>query len=209
MKVNGEISAPKPVISGIPQGSVLGPLLFVLYINDLPDSVRSNILLFADDTKIFHQVSSKEDAIQLQKDIDALNNWSEKWLLKFNTDKCHVLTLGKIDNIMHTHRYTLYGDELEHVFEEKDLGVIIDMELTFDEHIATKIKKANQMMGLIRRTFSFLDGDTFKKLYTSFVRPHVEYANPVWCPHLRKHIKMLENVQIRVTKLVDSMKHMD
>ena len=209
VKVNSEISAPKPVISGIPQGSVLGPLLFVLYINDLPDSVRSNILLFADDTKIFHQVSSKEDAIQLQKDIDALNNWSEKWLLKFNTDKCHVLTLGKIDNIMHTHRYTLYGDELEHVFEEKDLGVIIDMELTFDEHIATKVKKANQMMGLIRRTFSFLDGDTFKKLYTSFVRPHVEYANPVWCPHLRKHIKMLENVQIRATKLVDGMKHMD
>ena len=83
------------------------------------------------------------------------------------------------------------------------------MELTFDEHIATKIKKANQMMGLIRRTFSFLDGDTFKKLYTSFVRPHIEYANPVWCPHLRKHIKMLENVQIRATKLVDGMKHMD
>ena len=134
----------KLVISRIPQGSVLGPLLFVLYINDLPDTVRSNILLFADDTKIFKQIKSRDDALQLQKDIDALNRWSEEWLLKFNTDKCHVLTLGKIDNILHTHRYTLYGDELAHAFEGKDLGVIIDMEMTFEEHMSLKIKKANE-----------------------------------------------------------------
>ena len=208
VRVNGELSGPKSVISGIPQGSVLGPLLFVLYINDLPDTVSSNILLFADDTKIFQQVRSREDALSLQKDIDALNAWSEKWLLKFNTDKCHVLTLGKIDKIMHTHRYTLYGDELDHVFEEKDLGVIVDMEMNFEEHMAAKVKKANAMMGLIRRSFSYLDGETFKKLYSSFVRPHLEYANSVWSPHLRKHIKMLENVQIRGTKLVDGMKTM-
>ena len=94
VRVNGELSTSKPVISGIPQGSVLGPLLFVLYINDLPDSVQSNILLFADDTKIFRQVSTAEDAEILQNDIDALNQWSEKWLLKFNIDKCHVLSLG-------------------------------------------------------------------------------------------------------------------
>ena len=151
----------------------------------------------------------KDDAIVLQQDIDALNSWSEKWLLKFNTDKCHVLTLGKFDKIQHTHRYTLYGDELEHVFEEKDLGVIIDMELSFEEHMATKIQKANSIMGLIRRTFSFMDGDTFKRLYTSFVRPHLEYANPVWSPHFRKHIKMLENVQIRATKQIDGMQKME
>ena len=209
VRVNGEMSSPKPVISGIPQGSVLGPLLFVLYINDLPDAVSSNILLFADDTKIFQQVRSKQDALSLQSDIDVLNDWSEKWLLKFNTDKCHVLTLGKIDKIMHTHRYKLYGNELDHVFEEKDLGVIVDMEMTFEEHMAAKVKKANGIMGLIRRTFSYLDSETFKKLYSSFVRPHLEYANSVWSPHLRKHIKMLESVQIRGTKLVDGMKTMN
>ena len=209
VRVNGELSTPRPVISGIPQGSVLGPLLFVLYINDLPDLVKSNILLFADDTKIFQQVKSKEDAIQLQEDIDTLGKWSDEWLLKFNTDKCHVLTLGKIDNITHTHRYALHGDEIEHVFEQKDLGVVFDMELKFEEHMGAKVKKANAIMGLIRRTFSFLDGDTFKKLYTSFVRHHIEYAIPVWCPHLRKHIKQLENVQIRATKLVDGMKEME
>ena len=207
VRVNGELSNPEPVISGIPQGSVLGPLLFVLYINDLPDVVKSNILLFADDTKIFQQVSSREDALLIQEDINALECWSDKWLLKFNTDKCHVLTLGKLDNTKYTHRYTLYKDELDHVFEEKDLGVIIDMELTFEEHMSSKIKKANGIMGLIRRTFSYLDSTTFKKLYTSFVRPHLEYAQPVWSPHFRKHIKMLENVQIRATKLVDGMKN--
>ena len=203
VRVNGELSNSKLVISGIPQGSVLGPLLFVLYINDLPEVVNSNILLFADDTKIFHQVNSREDALSIQKDINALEQWSYKWLLKFNTEKCHVLTLGKLYKIQHTHRYTLYDDELEHVFEEKDLGVIVDMNLSFEEHMSSKISKANVIMGLIRRTFSYLDPITFRKLYISFVRPHLEYAQPVWSPHLRKHIKMLETVQIRATKLVD------
>ena len=78
-----------------------------------------------------------------------------------DTDKCHLL---KFENISHTQRYTLYGDELDHVFEENDLGVIIDMELTFEEHVATKVKKANGILGLIRRSFSFLDGKLFKKL---------------------------------------------
>ena len=209
VRVNGELSVPMPVISGIPQGSVLGPLLFVLYINDLPGVVKSNILLFADDTKIFKQVKSQDDALRLQQDIDALKHWSDKWLLRFNTGKCHVLTMGKFHNIQYTHRYSLNDKELEHVFEEKDLGVIIDMELSFEEHMASKIKKANGIMGLIRRTFSYLDPATFKTLYTTFVRPHLEYAQPVWSPHFRKHIKMLEKVQIRATKLVDGMKNMD
>jgi len=145
VRVNGELSTSKAVISGIPQGSVLGPLLFVIYINDIPDVVQSNILLFADDTKIFNKVTSIDDSRKLQNDIDALNCWSDK---NFNTDKCHVLTMGKFENMMHTQRYTLYGYELDHAFEEKDLGVIIDMELTFEEHIVTKVKKANGIMGM-------------------------------------------------------------
>ena len=209
VRVNGEMSLPRPVISGIPQGSVLGPLLFVIYINDLPDVVSSNVLLFADDTKLFRQVSCKEDAIQLQNDIDALSRWSDDWLLKFNIKKCHVLSMGKFSNIKYTHRYCLGQEEVEHVFEEKDLGVIIDMNLNFQEHISTKIKKANGIMGLIRRTFCYLDTELFKKLYTTFVRPHLEYAQSVWSPHLRSQIKQLENVQIRATKLVDGMKNME
>ena len=95
------------------------------------------------------------------------------------------------------------------MFEEKDLGVIIDSELSFSEHIASKVRIANAIVGLIRRSFSFLDGTSFKKLYTVFVRPHLGYAQSVWSPHLRKHINMLENVQIRATKLVDGLARLD
>ena len=132
MKVNNDESPPAPVISGIPQGSVLGPLLFVLYINDLPDIVNSKVYLFADDTKLMRKVTSEDDARALQRDLDELEAWSKKWLLQFNPDKCHVLTIGKFENIRHTERYKLYGKELEHVFEGKDLGVHIDWELKFE-----------------------------------------------------------------------------
>ena len=107
VKVNGEESFPALVLSGIPQGSVLGPLLFVLYINDLPESVKSQILLFADDTKVFRPILSEKDSLELQNDINSLDEWTKKWLLKFNPDKCHVLTLGKIEHIKHTHRYKI------------------------------------------------------------------------------------------------------
>ena len=98
----------------------------------------------------------------------------------------------------------MYNNELDHVFEEKDLGVYIDSELKFDEHISAKVNKANSMVGLI--SFSYLDCALFKRLYTSFARPHLEYAQSVWSPHLAKHINMIENVQIRATKLVDGLK---
>ena len=145
------------------------------------------------------------DVEALQKDIDSLEHWSEKWLLKFDIDKCHMLSLGKFDKITHTHHYKLYGDEVEHIFEEKDLGVIIEMEFIFEQRMVSKIRKGNGIMGLIRRTFSFLDAETFEKLYTSFVWPYLEYANPVWSPFLRKHIKIVESVQEPATKLVDGM----
>ena len=209
VKVNGTESKSVPVISGIPQGSVLGPILFVLYINDLPDKLNSNVYLFADDTKLFYKIKSPEDAYTLQCDLNSLERWTEKWLLKFNTSKCHVLTLGKFENIVHTQRYTIHGDELEHVFEEKDLGVVFESELKFEQHIAQKVKKANQIMGLIRRSFSYLDCKLFKKLYTTFVRPHLEYAQAVWAPYLRKHVIMLEKVQKRATKLVDGLKDLE
>ena len=201
--VNNNESSPAPVTSGIPQGSVLGPLLFVIYINDLPDTVSSHIYLFADDTKLMRRILSENDAKALQNDLTLLEAWSRKWLLQFNPDKCHVLTIGRFENIRHTERYKLYGDELEHVFEEKDLGVYFDAELRFDEHISSKVNKANAMVGLIRRSFSFLDGELFKNLYTCFVRPHLEYAQTVWQPYLVKYKNMIENVQIRATKLVD------
>ena len=117
--------------------------MFVIYINDILDEIKSNGLLFADDTKIYRTITCREDAEELQNDLSTLETWSEKWLLRFNADKCHVLTTGKFEDIMHTMRYKICDKELEHVFDEKDLGVTIDSNLMFDEHIASKVQIAN------------------------------------------------------------------
>ena len=205
VKVDQAKSKIDSVVSGIPQGSVLGPLLFVIYINDLPDNVLSSILLFADDTKIFKEVNSLNDSLVIQRDIDELVRWSKDWLLKFHPDKCHVLTLGKLTNIVHAHPYTLDGDQLEHVFIEKDLGVLIDSDLSFEEHISRQVKKANSILGVIRRGFEDLNPKIFCILYTTFVRPHLEYAQSVWSPKLRKLVNLIEGVQKRATRLVRTL----
>ena len=207
--VNGKKSSTGCVTSGIPQGTVLGPLLFVVYINDILENLSSDGFLFADDTKLFRAITSREDSLNLQSDIDALKEWSIKWGMEFNRDKCHVLTLGKFENTKHTHRYQLGEDEIEHVFTEKDLGITIDSELTYEEHIANKIRVANGIVGLMRRSFSYLDPTSFKKLFCAFVRPHLEYGQSVWAPHLQKHINAIEKVQMRATKLVDGLKNLD
>ena len=129
-------------------------------------------------------------------------------MLKFNADKCHVLTLGRFENIQHAHQYTICNNELEHVAEEKDLGVTIDDELKFGEHISRKVRIANGIVGQIR-SFSFLDCETFRRIFVAFVRPHLEYCQAVWSPHLLKNIDQLENVQIRATKLVDGLAGLD
>ena len=203
VKVNQSHSSIDDVISGIPQGSVLGPLLFVLYINDLPESVISSILLFADDTKLFKEVNSIADSLSIQRDIDELVRWSKDWLLQFHPDKCHVLTLGKFANIKHAHPYTLDGNQLEHVFMEKDLGILVDSELTFEDHISKQVNKANSILGTIKRGFAKLSPTALKTLYSTFVRPHLEHSQSVWSPKLRKHCNLIEGVQRRATRLVE------
>jgi len=148
--VNGTASKWAEVTSGIPQGSVLGPVLFVIYINDLPKEVESEVYLFADDTKIFSEITNEGDSGKLQDDLDALYAWSNKWLLKFHPHKCKVLNLGRKNR--ETYNYTLDNTILEHVEGEKDLGITIDNNLKFTDHINNKVKKANQIMGIIRRS---------------------------------------------------------
>ena len=129
VSVNGAKSASVYVISGIPQGSVLGPALIVIYINVILDNIVSDGFMFADDTKLFKRITSRNDATILQSDIHKLGVWSRAWGLDFNSDKCHVLTMGKFEDIIHIHGYTMYDQEMEPVFEEKDLGVTFDAEL--------------------------------------------------------------------------------
>ena len=208
--VNGCYSNWADVTSGVPQGSCLGPILFVLFINDLPDVVDSLCQMYADDTKLFANASNQQLREQIQKDLDNLVEWADKWQMRFNAEKCHVLHLGfnnaNQDYHMKNHNSS-DRTRLKATMEEKDLGVLVDNELSFTKHIATQVSKANRIVGQIRRSFSYLDKDIMRQLFIAFVRPHLEFSNVVWSPHHRKYIDMIERVQRRATKCVPGLKN--
>lgn len=206
--VNGEVSDWRPVSSGVPQGSVLGPLLFVFFINDLPECVKNNseIILYADDTKIFRSIKCKNDCDLLQEDLKDLQAWTERWLLNFHPDKCKYMRIGRSDIEDPGYKFET---QLERTTSEKDIGVIFNEKLNFSEHLAEKINKANKIVGIIRWSFVNLDIEIFRALYTALIRPHIEYANQIWSPHLIKDIDMIENVQRRASKLVPGLKHLE
>ena len=159
--VNDECSEWTEVPSGVPQGSVLGPVLFVVYINDLPDKVTEDSMLyiFADDTKLSKAILDVSYAEILQQDTDSMDEWSREWLMDFHPFKCKVLKMGWTIADLHDifNYYTLRQHQLEIVDPEKDLGVTTDIELIFDKHISDKITKAIGIVGLIRRSFIHLD----------------------------------------------------
>ena len=210
VKVGSSLSRTAKVTSGIPQGSVLGPTLFVIYINDLPEVVEkgSFVYLFADDTKIFREIKSDQDRIILQQDINKLVKWSEIWLLKFHPDKCVYMNVStnQENNIG---EYSMGINTLQESKCEKDIGVHIDNNLKFDIHINNAVNKANRVLAVTRRTFEYMNDEIFCMLFKGVVRPHLEYAAPVWSPHHDKYINQIENVQRRATKLVPGLSKYD
>ena len=198
------------VTSGVPQGSVLGPLLFVVFINDLPEVIDedSTMYMYADDTKLYRHIRAIDDTEVAQSDIDAMDEWGEEWGMFFHPSKCHALKLGHRFAELHDMfvPYKLGGSHLDTVSAERDLGITIDCDLSFEKHLLEKINKANSRVGIIRRSFSFLDADMFLQLYKALVRPHLEYANQVWSPQSKKYVEMIENVQRRATKMIPGFK---
>ena len=206
VKVEGMTSGWKNVLSGIPQGSVLGPLLFVIFINDMPDEVKYNICrLFADDCKLYGVVSNDEMEMEnkIQDDLTRLENWSRRWQLPFNAPKCKVMHFGK-DNPRRS--YHMNGHILQATDQEKDLGVIVDDNLKFHVHTAAAAKKGNQMLGVIKKSYCTRDAETMSTLYTAMVRPLLEYGNAIWGPHFKMDIKSIEAIQRRATKIVPELR---
>ena len=211
--VNGETSDESSVTSGIPQGSVLGPILFVAFINDLPQQAKNEVRIFADDTKLFAQSDELEARESLQQDLDNFCDWSERWLLGFHPQKCCVMRLGhNPEEHTYTMKTTTDGQESRHILAEteaeKDLGVVIDRKLTFKNHIAQATAKANRTLGVVRRSFNYLSDRTFVQLYKALIRPMLEYGHSVWSPHCwQKGLqKDVEDVQRRATKLIGKLK---
>ena len=206
INVNGSYSSKSSVKSGIPQGSILGPLLFIIFINDLPNSIKNHCMMFADDTKIFGNPGSS-----LQLDINRADEWAQKWKMKFNVNKCKVLHFNKGEN----NQYDYYMVD-QHTMckmtatpQEKDIGVIFDNNLQFNSHITTTVNKCQQILSIIKRSFDFIDENIMTLLYSTLVRPIIEYSNVIWAPHLRKHINMMEAVQRRATRMVPNLKNLN
>ena len=193
--------------SGIPQGSVLGPVLFTIFINNMPGETICPIKLFADDAKIYQRVKCVEDCQQIQDDLKKLQEWANRWQLRFHPQKCTILQVGT--NHPEYEYYMMDGIRQVKLAKsncEKDLGVYVDSDLKFEHHITMIVKKANQMTGLLWRTFDYMDEDMFKTLYKSMIRSHLEYAAPVWSPYSWKLADEIEKVQRRATKRIPTLR---
>jgi len=159
-----------------PKGNVLGSILFVIFINDLPDAVTSTTNIFADYTKLFRAIRGSEDREKLQNYLNQLVKWSERWQLGFIENKCKVFHLT---NSNHIHIYEMNGAALDITHAEKDLGLTVDEDLKFHKNVVKVVNKASRMLGLIRKTFSLLEQTTVPRLFTTMIRPHLEYGTVI------------------------------
>ena len=186
------------VSSGVPQGTVLGPLMFLLYINDIGDDCISTIRLFADDTILHSVIESTLDAERLQFDLYVIGQWADKWLMQFNPSKCLVMRITRKCKPV-IFNYKLMGHTLDSVSHHPYLGVEISSTL---DHIDIKVNKANRTLGFLRRNLGKCPESVKELSYKSLVRPHLEYGSSVWDPWKDKQTKQIEAVQRRSARVV-------
>ncbi|CAI2737749.1 unnamed protein product [Dicrocoelium dendriticum] len=189
--------------SGVPQGSVLGPELFKIFINDLPEVLQIDCLIYADDLKLWSEVSRLEDADRLQLTLDLLHDWSVKWQMPINRDKCCVLPIGDQEPFG---AYHIGGFLLKNVVGEKDLGVLISPDLRTTQDTLRKVASATRMLCAIRRSFYKLTPQNFRLLFSSHVRPILEYGLPAIHPLTKFECELIEKVQRRGSKSVSMLR---
>ncbi len=183
----------------MPQGSVLSPLLFLLYINDLPECVKhSLIFLYADDAKLVKSINCRLDCLQLQQDLDAVATWCCTWQLTLNTAKCLFSRFGLANKPLFS--YDLSGAKLAQVPSVNDLGVLFDTKLDFSSHCHKVAAKGFARTNMLLKCFYSNDRSLQCKLFSIFVKPILEYNSPIWSPHLTKDIFAIERVQKYFTK---------
>ena len=201
--LEGKTSTAVSVDSGVPQGTVLGPLLFLLYINDLPERITSSTRLFADDALVYRTISSTSDSRALQDDLDSLTKWQHDWQMQFNPSKCYVMHVTNTRSPVHRD-YKLCNQTLAVVKSHPYLGVHLQDDMGWSTHIGCATSKASRMLGVVRRNLYSCPEKLKETAYISLVRPHVEYASMIWDPHRKNHKKQVERIQRSAARFVKS-----
>ena len=184
MVLDGQASDPVPVLSGVPQGSVLGPVLVLIFINDLPDYIRSSVRLFADDCVLYRNINSPIDCQILPDDLNSLAKWKTECQMKFNVAKCHSMRVTRHLPDKHIlFDYTLHQQKLEQVQSAKYLGITITDNLDWGQHVSEISCKATKTMGFLRRNLALAPRHTKEVANKTLVRPQLEYAAPIWNPY--------------------------
>ena len=196
------------VLSGVPQGSVLGPILFIVYIGNVGEICSDNVThcLYADDLKLYSTIKSDRDNASLQTALDRLEIWCREWQLSININKCHVLHIGRKNKF--NFAYFLNGCQINDADVVTDLGVIMDPLLKYDAHINKLVSKGYSRVGLLFKGFASRSPRVLRQAYVTYIRPVLEYASSVWSPHLKKHINAIERVQKHFTKRIKSLSHL-
>ena len=187
--------------SGVPQGTVLGPILFLLHINDLPSVISSKVRLFADDCLVYREIKNRQDQIALQKDLNLLENWGSKWGMRFNAAKCNIMRMSRKQTPIST-QYELSGQVLEEVKDAKYLGVTVSDDLEWTKHINAITTKANSKLSFLRRNLKGCPEKLRETAYFALVRSFLEYSATVWHPHQKYNSDKLEMVQRRAARFV-------
>ena len=202
--IHGVCSEWLPVTSGVPQGSILGPLLFLVYCNDIPTCIEENstLALFADDSKLYRTLSSPTSSASLQHDLCNIIRWTTNNQMELNAVKCKAMRISRKRTPTQT-QYVINENIVEQAPIIKDLGVLITNNLSWSKHIESIVSSANKTLGLVKRICKVVKNtNTRKILYCALVRPKLEYACSVWSPYTIKHRLLIENVQRRASKFI-------
>ncbi|MCP4585470.1 reverse transcriptase family protein, partial [Pseudoalteromonas sp.] len=201
VKIGSKLSRWRDITSGVPQGSVLGPLFFILFINDLVELLPAGVTikLYADDAKIYVIYKPGSWTPLLQQAISVLERWTLDWGLRLAVVKCLLLFLGRLNA---KHVYTAFDNPLTHVKVVKDLGILITEDLSWFSHISNIASKASKRANAIFKAFTYSNFEMLARAYVTYIRPVLESASVVWCPHLVQEKRLLESVQRRYSKRI-------
>lgn len=199
--VNNYASTPSDVISGVPQGSVLGPLLFLIYINDLPNNISSNIRLFADDCIIYRAINNDGDHLTLQTDLNLISDWCDVWQMSLNSSKCRAMTFSR-KHKNSNYSYSIKNDTIVQCSSYKYLGVNLTPNLSWSAHISVICAKASKTLGYLRRNLRKSPTSIRKLAYFTYVRPQLEFASSVWSPFQDYLTTLLESIQNRAARFI-------